>query len=544
MSSAHGSRVTLATRMAAVSEQETRPARRTRSLEAVLVGLVLALAAFLRFETLGQRPLWLDERWTQQVVSNSHDALDVWRVGRLDHAQHPPLAYLAAYLADPSGASAPRLRLPSALAGVASVALLIGVGRALSGSAVGLMAGFLMAISVYHIDSSQDARPYMLAVAFTIGQYASLFSYLQTRRPSRLAALVGCSVGALYTYHLALLHAAIGLALAGAWIAAELRRAGPDATGPSQRWRRWRALAAAYAGIAVAYLPQLPNLRRFAAAGGTAPNHVLDPSLRFLHELVSRWGSDAAAPLYEGLFVVGVACVMARRRLLEWGLLPWAAAPLALFSLVPFSKYFDMRFLISGLPAFFLLVAVGSEALARGCARAAAGLLRERGAAAWAHGAALALVAAAFAHAAAGVYAAFRATDVRCGEFVVRPELLDADGGFCARHLVLNTANPDQQFIVRSTQRAELALDPSAFAAFVGVYEFPGGDAIWITQEGDRLLAQVPGRFKYELAPVAADEFVYRTIRKRILFVRDVRGEVTALQLGYEGSQASARKIR
>jgi hypothetical protein len=522
-----------------VSVHKTPAPRRSRSLEVFLVTLVLALAAFLRLETLGRRPLWFDERWTQQIVVGSSGAFDVWRVGRLDHAQHPPLSYLAAYLADPSGASAARLRLPAAIAGIASIALLIALGTSLFGFSAGLLAGFLMAISVYHVDSSQDARPYMLSVAFTIGQYGSLFAFLRTRRTPWLAALVLCTIAALYTYHLALLHAAIGLALGAASLAAD-RAGGADGHRPPWQW-----LAGAYGLVALAYLPQVPNLQRFVAdSRHPTPNHVLDPSLRFLHELVSRWGSDGAAPLYEGLFVLGAASVLARRRLLEWGVLAWCVAPLALFSLVPFAKYFDMRFLISGLPAFFALVAVGGEALARGSARGVAALLRSPGSAAYVRGAVLASLAAVFAYAAAGVYGAFRSTETRCGEFVIRPEVLAADDGFCARHLVLNTANPDQQFIVRSTQAAERAIDPDALAAFVGVYEFPGGGAIWITREGDRLMAQVPGRPKYELAAISADEFVYRTAGSRILFVRGAHGEVAALRFASTSSDVSARKVR
>jgi len=525
--------------MPEVSEHQTPAPRRRRSLEVLLVALVLALAAFLRLETLGRRPLWFDERWTQQIVVGSRGALDVWRVGPMDHAQHPPLSYLAAYLADPSGASAARLRLPAAIAGIASVALLIGVGASLFGSAAGLLAGFLMAISVYHVDASQDARPYMLSVAFTIGQYGSLFAFLRTRRPPWLAALVVCTVAALYTYHLALLHAAIGLAAGVASLAVDRADRGGGRRSP------WPWLAGAYALVALAYLPQLPNLERFAAESRhPAPNHVLAPSLRFLHELVSRWGSDGAAPLYEILFALGAACVLARRHLIEWGVLAWCAAPLALFSLVPFAKYFDMRFLISGLPAFFLLVAVGGDALARGSARGATALLRSPISAALVRGAVLASVAAAFAYSAAGVYAVFRATETRCGEFVIRPEVLAADDGFCARHLVLNTANPDQQFIVRSTQAAERAVDPGALAAFVGVYEFASGGEIAITREGDRLMAQVPGRSKYELAAVAADEFVYRAAGGRILFVRGAGGKVAALRLASASGDVSARKVR
>jgi hypothetical protein len=132
-------------------------------------------------------------------------------------------------------------------------------------------------------------------------------------------------------------------------------------------WRVAAPFAAAGAALALLYLPQLGNLRTFLAGGGAAPNHVLDLRPAVLHAIVDRWVSGPAwtAWLCEGAFAIGAVRLARRRDAAAAGVAAWLAAPFLLFGLVPFSKYFDLRFLISALPAFFLVVAAGIDAVAR-----------------------------------------------------------------------------------------------------------------------------------------------------------------------------------
>ena len=78
--------------------------------------------------------------------------------------------------------------------------------------------------------------------------------------------------------------------------------------------------------------------------------------------------------LYEIAFAIGAGVAARRRDLASLGLLGWAVAPLLLFATRPFSKYFDIRFLASSLPVFFLLAGAGIAAVARGAAAIAARL--------------------------------------------------------------------------------------------------------------------------------------------------------------------------
>jgi hypothetical protein len=105
---------------------------------------------------------------------------------------------------------------------------------------------------------------------------------------------------------------------------------------------------------------------------------------------------------------------------------------------VPFSKFFDARYLMAAQPAFLLLVAAGAVALVDA--------LRVR-TAAWVAAFALAL---AIAWPAAAGYLDFRKLPLRCGEFFLEPRILDLADGFCRRHVVLNTLVPDERYLLRA----------------------------------------------------------------------------------------------
>ena len=104
---------------------------------------------------------------------------------------------------------------------------------------------------------------------------------------------------------------------------------------------------ATFAAIGLCYLPQLSSVLGFLRSGVAEPLALLSPSPRFLHELAGRWGAGrgAAAWLYEISFAAGVLAGMRAGRpspVLLW----WIACPIAVFSLVPFSKFFDARYLL------------------------------------------------------------------------------------------------------------------------------------------------------------------------------------------------------
>ena len=190
-------------------------------------GLAIAialLAATWRIDSLGRRSLWLDERFTAKTVRDAESLGALWRTGRDDAYQHPPFAYLGPWLATHDGVTPLRLRAPSVVMGLVSIGGVAALGALLFGRWAGLAAAFLAALSLYHVDLSEQARPYMTAVALTTGIYLAIFVFLLRGRRVALAGFAVCAIAALYTYHLALLHVGIAAGLAGLHA---LRRRGP-----------------------------------------------------------------------------------------------------------------------------------------------------------------------------------------------------------------------------------------------------------------------------------------------------------------------------
>ncbi len=129
--------------------------------EAIALAAILMLAAYLRFDSLADRSLWLDE-------------FSTWHVSRLPLGQSliwgpeltiPPLYQFLLRLltADPRPAEW-LLRLPAAVAGLAAVAAAWWLGRTVAGAAAGCALAALMACQPLQIEYSREARPYSLLV--------------------------------------------------------------------------------------------------------------------------------------------------------------------------------------------------------------------------------------------------------------------------------------------------------------------------------------------------------------------------------------------
>jgi mannosyltransferase len=443
------------------------PARRSRA-ELLAAIAVIVVAALLRFDTLGARPLWSDERAVAAFVAQAERegfaraSSPAGPKSPRTEAQLSPLHVALAYAsAHRFGGSPAALRLPSVLAGVATAALVIALGRALWGGPVGLVAGALFAISPYQIEYAQDARSYALFVALATAQLGAWLLFLQTRRGAWLVAFAVAGAASLYAHHLALVNQAALAALAGA--TALRGRIARDSANRARAFtgREAGLVALAFAAIALLYLPQLPNARGFLRSGVANALVVLAPSPRFVHELAGRWGCGrgAAAWLYEAAFVAGVFSGWRTGRPVL-ALLAWILCPIVVFSVVPFSKFFDLRYLMAGQPAFLQLVAAGAVA----CIEEAERRLRSS-APAHARTASLALASLlllAFAVPAARAHLSLRRLPLRCSEFFLEPRILDLASGACRRYLVLNTLVPEDRYLLRVV--ASAAVDGSAEA--------------------------------------------------------------------------------
>ena len=139
---------------------------------------ILLLATLLRLGHLHQRSLDNDEiaeaRWSSLPFSGMLDEV------RRD-VVHPPGDYLVQFVV---GRVAPAWvrPLPSVIAGVASVALIMFLGTCWVSWRAGAFAGLLLTISPMHVFYSQEVRPYSSALFLILASLAALERFAATRR--------------------------------------------------------------------------------------------------------------------------------------------------------------------------------------------------------------------------------------------------------------------------------------------------------------------------------------------------------------------------
>lgn len=453
-------------------ESDSRPGSGRFPWFAVGMGVLLVAAAFLRLETLGSRPLWYDERFTVSFCRDASSLAEVWGTVPGDEWAHPPLHYAITYLVMRLSQSAAAVRASSVVAGVGTVLLVGLIGRTLLGAAAGWLAALLMTVSVYHINYSMDARPYALMLFFLTGQFLALFLYRSRRRFRLLVPFVLCAAGAVYTHHLAL---AAQLAVA-VIAAADLGRLAFERRRGSRELTR-AVVFYLIGGLATAllYLPKAWTLLHYLGTGNLGAGHYLDLSAWVVWQLAARWtaGDTWVNGVVVVAFAAGVVGIVSRNALparrerrLEAvslrrsiaatvlrfdlayppaGLLVWLVVPFLPFFLVPFAKFFDIRFVIAALPPFLLVTAAGLLELGRWAARRLTAA-RHR---AWLRVGIPVALGSLLVTASLHAYLVFRDTGYRCSEFFTQPELLSRDEAFCRDHIILNSIYPDDQRLLR-----------------------------------------------------------------------------------------------
>jgi 4-amino-4-deoxy-L-arabinose transferase-like glycosyltransferase len=147
-----------AARPAAIAEQRRLPPWWP------LAALIL-LAAVLRLATLTEQGFWYDEAFTPVHVL--HAGLGATLKALVHSENTPPLWYLLAWVdVRLLGDGALALRLPSALAGIATVPVVWAIGQELSGRRAALIGAAIVAVNPLFVWYSQEARAYGLFVFF------------------------------------------------------------------------------------------------------------------------------------------------------------------------------------------------------------------------------------------------------------------------------------------------------------------------------------------------------------------------------------------
>lgn len=335
---------------------------RLTAIEGAALAFITLLAAWLRLRGLGDQSLWLDEAVAWRQTKGS--ALDVISATAGDN--FPPLSNLSMWASRRMfGDTAWAMRLPSAVAGLATVLALFWLGRRVGGVWCGLLAALLLAIHPFHIWYSQEARMYaLLALGSTLAAIAA-WETVQRPTPLRTLSLAVCGAMLLYTH---IFGALVLVALTAGAILVWL--------GQPERQRHAPLAFAIGLGLAgMSFLPWTMVMARrivhVTTGGFWIPPLSTQQFVGTLSGLAG--GSEWLALL---LLATIPAFIVLRPRastlfLLCWAYLPLLGAVLISALLVPL--LLD-RYLIGSLPALVLIAAAGLTGLGRLVPRPLAGV--------------------------------------------------------------------------------------------------------------------------------------------------------------------------
>jgi len=345
-----------------------------------VLALIVLVGAFLRIYGLGAESIWLDEAAS---IHSAHKGIIPLLEDCATWHRHPPLHFFMLYVwIRVLGDSEVAVRSLSVVFGTASIVVLYFVGRHLFSSRIGLLGSLLLAVSPFAISFSQEARSYSLLLFLTLTSFLFFIKITSGDgvRKWHFWAFSLTNILLAYTHYFGLLVIASQifyfLFLLFRKRFREVRRPflyAQLATGIA--YLPWAVIFVAYS-IPRSWSWEQPTLGTLLDTVGEYSGHedgrgVLLPIFICLGLL----GLFSAMRLSERPCVRGPLQAVTRLRstvtvehtavlLLVWFLFP-IAIPF-LISQVPLEQagIYSIRYTISALPAFYLLVVKGADYLA------------------------------------------------------------------------------------------------------------------------------------------------------------------------------------
>lgn len=333
---------------------------------AILAGIFLA-AAWLRLTLLDRQSLWFDE--ADVVVRAQQSLADVLRTFIKPGENGPLYNLLLHFWIQIFGPSETSVRMPSALAGLATIPVMYAVGMRTLGRRAGLFAAGLLAISPYHVWYSQEAKMYSIAVLLTL---VSTAFFVEALRRNERRWWIGYVVVTTLAFYFHVTTVLIFAAQSAFFLVT---------------WRRWsgrhRAWLISVGALTLPYVPIALWVGRVLLNGANqwqpkvtlwqmtqieATKFAVNRAKDLVTEARGRliYGSAAAI----GVVTMGVlgwgsdnrSIKVERRWILCFAML--VVLPVLMFFVVTFKQpFFNDRYLIMALPFYLLLVAAGLRGL-------------------------------------------------------------------------------------------------------------------------------------------------------------------------------------
>jgi uncharacterized membrane protein len=274
------------------------------------------LAAALRLSTLDLQSFWYDEAFTPVHVL--HPGLGATLRAFVHTENTPPLWYVVVWgFARVLGTGEVALRLPSALAGIATVPVAWGIGwelagRGLSGRRAAIALAALVAVNPLFVWYSQEARAYALFVLFVALAMLCMLRAerwpISDRSTPRRMALFACSAALALLSHYFAVFLVVPMAL---WLLRPRQGAA--------QWPRRARLAALAAALALA-LVGLALVPLILAQGGHGTQWIGEWALSARLEAIPQYylTGYSAAPLGHGIELLVALAILAGMGLALW----------------------------------------------------------------------------------------------------------------------------------------------------------------------------------------------------------------------------------
>lgn len=330
-----------------------------------LIPYALLLIAFaLRLQSLAFQSLWRDE--VDAVRFALAPLPDVLKTFTQPGFNGPLYFLMLRGWIGLAGQSEFAIRFPSLLFGVMGIALLYAVGARLFSRPIGLVAALLFAFSGYHVWYSQEAKMYTLIAALALAAIYCLRRGLDEGRARFWVGLVVTTSLAMYAHILAALLIPTELLLSILWWPND----------EDVRRRRLKPAAISFALLIVPYLPlaawQLPLVFQPGETGFA--RYTLGQMLDVLNNAYTR----GILNLLDTTWSAVIAGLAAAAAIFGWltrltdrprsasalTLLIWLAVPTLSIWFVSLNRpLFTDRYLIWIMPAYYLSIAAGLQAL-------------------------------------------------------------------------------------------------------------------------------------------------------------------------------------
>jgi uncharacterized membrane protein len=125
--------------------------------------VIVAIATFTRLHQLGDKGIWLDEGFS---YIDARAPMREMLQQRTASADNPPLYFALAHMTLKVADTDAMLRLPSALADIGSLIVLMALAARLFNAPTAILTGVLYALSPMAVQFAQEARPYALLNLF------------------------------------------------------------------------------------------------------------------------------------------------------------------------------------------------------------------------------------------------------------------------------------------------------------------------------------------------------------------------------------------